>query len=155
MRTDTPTPLVLWVDSATIFTPQNPVIGWAYLLVHHDQEVAWASGTILPHIVAPLQAHGAALLAMKQGLRTCLALAHRQVTLCYDNLALFYWITGVWNSTHPLIQDVRDLIVAQDIDLTWHKVSPHSALPFHLAVDRLAQEAHKTALRTPSENMHT
>lgn len=148
-------PLFLWVDCATVVTPHDSVIGWAYLIVHDDQELARASGTVLPHTVAPLRAPGAALLATKHGLITCLSLAHRQVTLCYDDPALFYWITGVWTSTHPLIHHVRDLIVAQEIDLSWYKVSPHSALPFHLAVDRLAQEAGETALLTPSGDIHT
>lgn len=90
MRREPPAPLSLWVDSATVFTSHDSVIGWAYLLVQDDHEVARGTGAVWPQTVAPLRAPGAALLATEQGLITCLARGHREVTLCFDDLALFY-----------------------------------------------------------------
>ena len=146
MSLDALPPLFLWVDGATVFAQQNHLLGWAYLLVHHDRELAREADTVLPQTIAPLRAPGAALLAAEKGLITSLAMGHRQVTICYDDLTLFFWITGVWISADPLIVHVRDFIKTHALDLSWYKLSPHSHLPFHIAVDRLAREAGETAL---------
>ena len=53
MSLDALPPLFLWVDGATVFAQQNHLFGWAYLLVHHDRELAREAGTVLPQTIAP------------------------------------------------------------------------------------------------------